>query len=65
MIASIMGADLPELSGSKWLGVVILIFALLFGAIGFMDYVKVSRKRNLGLTAPQKLFCSLPYPLPL
>lgn len=60
MIVSIMGADLPELSGSKWLGVVILIFALLFGSIGFMDdYVKVSRKRNLGLTAPQKLFLQL------
>ncbi len=33
-----------------------LIFALLNGAIGFIDdYVKVVKKRNLGLTAKQKL----------
>ncbi|NLM62480.1 MAG: phospho-N-acetylmuramoyl-pentapeptide-transferase [Clostridiales bacterium] len=43
-----------------WLGVVILLFAISFGAIGFLDdYVKVSKKRNLGLTAPQKLFLQL------
>ncbi|MEA4965797.1 MAG: phospho-N-acetylmuramoyl-pentapeptide-transferase [Oscillospiraceae bacterium] len=34
----------------------VLVFALVFGAIGFADdFVKVKKKRNLGLTAPQKL----------
>lgn len=34
---------------------IMLITALGFGAIGFIDdYVKVVKKRNLGLTAPQK-----------
>ena len=33
-----------------------LIMALLFGLIGFLDdYIKVVKKRNLGLTAKQKL----------
>ncbi|MGI6578438.1 MAG: phospho-N-acetylmuramoyl-pentapeptide-transferase [Eubacteriales bacterium] len=44
----------------RWLSIVILLFALSFGAIGFLDdYVKVAKKRNLGLTAPQKLFLQL------
>ncbi|HEX3037420.1 MAG TPA: phospho-N-acetylmuramoyl-pentapeptide-transferase [Oscillospiraceae bacterium] len=34
-----------------------LIMAIAFGAIGFFDdYIKVVKKRNLGLTARQKLF---------
>lgn len=33
-----------------------LVLALVFGAIGFCDdYIKVKKKRNLGLTAMQKL----------
>lgn len=35
---------------------IVLIFALGFGAIGFMDdYTKITKKRNLGLTPLQKL----------
>ncbi len=37
-----------------------IIFALLCGAIGLMDdYIKVVKKRNLGLTAKQKTFLQL------
>ena len=33
-----------------------MVMAIAFGAIGFFDdYIKVVKKRNLGLTAPQKL----------
>ncbi len=38
----------------------ILVFALIFGAIGFIDdFYKVVRKQNLGLTAAQKLLLQL------
>jgi len=38
----------------------VLLFAVAFGAIGFVDdYVKVKKKRNLGLTALQKLVLQL------
>lgn len=45
------------LTGNFSLKVLMLIFALLsFGAVGFTDdYIKVVKKRNLGLTAIQKL----------
>lgn len=37
---------------------VIIAVALIYGAIGFADdYIKVVKKRNLGLTAKQKLVC--------
>lgn len=37
-----------------------IIMALLMGAVGFMDdYIKVVKKRNLGLTAKQKTFLQL------
>ncbi len=37
-----------------------ILMALLMGAIGFMDdYIKVVKKRNLGLTARQKTFLQL------
>ena len=39
---------------------IVLAFALVFGAIGFIDdYVKVKMKRNLGLTSLQKLVLQL------
>ena len=38
----------------------VFLMALAFGAIGFFDdFVKVKKKRNLGLTAPQKLILQL------
>lgn len=41
-------------------GIVLAISALAFGAIGFIDdYIKVVKKRNLGLTAAQKFLLQL------
>lgn len=59
-IAGILSACVftgAELIGQgRWLHILIFLFALSFGAIGFLDdFVKVAKKRNLGLTAPQKL----------
>lgn len=39
---------------------IVLLSAVVFGAIGFLDdYIKVVKKRNLGLTAKQKSFLQL------
>lgn len=39
---------------------VMFVFALIFGVIGFLDdYIKVKKKRNLGLTEIQKLLLQL------
>lgn len=36
------------------------VMALLYGALGFVDdYIKVVKKRNLGLTAKQKMLCQI------
>ena len=41
-------------------GWIALVVALLFGAIGFYDdYIKVAKKRNLGLTSKQKFLLQL------
>ena len=47
---------LDEILAGDWRHIIILVFSLLFGLIGFLDdYEKVKKKRNLGLTAIQKL----------
>lgn len=44
------------LSSGKWTHLLVLALALMFGAIGFFDdFIKVRKKRNLGLTSLQKL----------
>ena len=43
-----------------WTSALVFAFALVFGAIGFLDdFFKVKKKQNLGLTAPQKLVLQL------
>jgi len=60
IIAAIVFAGSTASNGVKWLHAIIWLFALSFGAIGFLDdYVKVAKKRNLGLTASQKLLLQL------
>ncbi len=47
---------LDEIMAGDWRHIIILVFSLLFGLIGFLDdYEKVKKKQNLGLTAAQKL----------
>ena len=60
-IMFILGIVLASLfclrDGSGWIA---LVVALLFGAIGFYDdYIKVAKKRNLGLTSKQKFLLQL------
>ncbi len=39
---------------------ILILATLLFGAVGFIDdYIKVIKKRNLGLTARDKLICQI------
>lgn len=53
--------DLYEPTGYSYKKEVLMVFvslgmAVLYGAVGFLDdYIKVAKKRNLGLTAKQKL----------
>ena len=47
---------IDDIAAGDWRHIIILVFSLLFGLIGFLDdYEKVKKKRNLGLTAWQKL----------
>ncbi len=44
----------------QWTQLPVLALALMFGAIGFVDdFIKVKKKRNLGLTSLQKLILQL------
>ena len=44
----------------SWTSALVFAFALVFGAIGFLDdFFKVKKKQNLGLTALQKLLLQL------
>lgn len=58
---SIFGEDIYEPTGYSYNKEVLMVFvslgmAVLYGAVGFLDdYIKVVKKRNLGLTAKQKL----------
>lgn len=58
---SIFGGDIYEPTGYSYNKEVLMVFvslgmAVLYGAVGFLDdYIKVVKKRNLGLTAKQKL----------
>lgn len=53
--ASVFSVGLPELKKGSLSGLLVLIFALVFGFIGFLDdYAKIKKKQNTGLTAPQK-----------
>lgn len=51
---------LRGLRAGEWTGLLVYAFSLVFGLIGFLDdFFKVKFKRNLGLTALQKLLLQL------
>ncbi len=57
---SVLAFGLPLASQGIYAHLYILGFSWLYGLIGFVDdYVKVVKKRNLGLTAPQKFALQL------
>ena len=51
---------IKEIAAGDWRHIIILVFSLLFAAIGFLDdYEKLKKKQNLGLTALQKFLLQL------
>ncbi len=53
-------AGLPQLMKGDLSGLFVLAFALVFGAIGFVDdWAKVKKHENTGLSAPQKFLLQL------
>lgn len=62
IINSIMLAINGNLTGAAMKAVVLFAVSLGFGAIGFVDdYIKVVKKRNLGLTAIQKFLLQVAF----
>lgn len=50
----------PQWKQGEYGHLFVFLFALVYGAIGFVDdYVKVRKKQNTGLTAPQKFLLQL------
>ena len=60
ILTALIGVVVMGLLTGTWTSGLVFGFALVFGAIGFLDdYFKVKKKQNLGLTAPQKLILQL------
>jgi len=56
----VVAAGWTAMLAGTWEQLMVLGFSLIYGAIGFIDdFVKVKKKRNLGLTALQKLVLQL------
>lgn len=57
---AILTAGWETMIGGNWNHVVVFLFALVFGVIGFVDdFQKLRHKANEGLTAPQKFLLQL------
>ena len=58
--AAILLAGWKDMMAGDWTHLYVFVFALVFGAIGFLDdYEKVKKHQNLGLTALQKFLLQL------
>ncbi len=58
--AACLSAGWSEMARGEYGHIFVLIFALIFGAIGFLDdYEKLRKKQNLGLKASQKFLLQL------
>lgn len=59
-LVCVVVAGWTAMLAGTWEQLMVLGFSLIYGAIGFVDdFVKVKKKRNLGLTALQKLILQL------
>lgn len=57
---SCLTVGIKSILNDHWGHLIILVFALLYGLIGFLDdYEKLRKKQNLGLTSAQKFFLQL------
>ncbi len=53
-------AAIPAIAGGDMTYLLVYVFSLVFGGIGFLDdYISVKKKRNMGLTELQKLLLQL------
>ena len=60
ILTSLIGTVVMGFVFGTWTSALVFAFALVFGAIGFLDdFFKVKKKQNLGLTALQKLLLQL------
>ena len=60
ILASAIGTLVLCLIYKSWTAMLVFVFALVFGAIGFLDdFFKVKKKQNLGLNALQKILLQL------
>ena len=60
ILIAVLTAGLPDLLAGRFGGLMVFLFALVFGGIGFFDdYMKVKYKKNEGLTAAQKFLLQL------
>ena len=60
ILTALIGVLVLGLITGTWTSALIFAFALIFGVIGFLDdFRKVRKKRNEGLTAPQKFALQL------
>ena len=60
ILAALIGVLVLSLVTGTWSSALVFAFALVFGAIGFLDdFRKVKKKQNEGLTAPQKFMLQL------
>ena len=58
--AAVLLLGWPDFAAGRFGGGFVLLFALVFGVIGYIDdYVKVKKHQNTGLTAPQKFLLQL------
>lgn len=58
--AAVLALCWGEFQKGEWAPAFVLIFALIYGAIGFLDdFEKLKHKKNLGLTAKQKFLLQL------
>ena len=54
-LVAVLLVGIPELLKSEFLHLFVLLFAMIYGAVGFLDdFEKLKKKQNLGLTALQK-----------
>lgn len=60
VIVTVLLLCIPAMANGDFTSLFVLLFALVFGLIGFLDdYAKVKKKENTGLTASQKFLLQL------
>ena len=60
ILAAVLVFGWKDLAAGNWAGLLVVVFATLYGVIGFVDdYAKIRKKENTGLTAGWKFLLQL------